>query len=111
MKVFHKVAENYNELLGWKIHMKNKIKLLQEILKRYRPDLNEQIRTLVSSELTRIESSGRMIYNALKQMNEEEKVLYLGSLIEAEHIRQHLAYLGTYPKLVSAVHERRAKRP
>lgn len=91
--------------------MKNKTELLQEILKKYRPDLDEQKRALISRELAKIESSGRMIYDALKQMNEEEKVLYLGSLIEAEHMRQHLSYLATYPKLVSLVHERRARRP
>lgn len=91
--------------------MKNKTGLLQEVLKKYRPDLDKQKRALISRELAKIESSGRMIYDALKQMNEEEKVLYLGSLIEAEHMKQHLSYLATYPKLVSPVHERRARRP
>jgi len=91
--------------------MKNKIELLEEVLKKYRPDLDEQKRALISRELTKIESSGRIIYAALKQMNEEEKVLYLGSLSQAEHMRQHLSYMATYPKLVSPVHERRAKRP
>jgi len=52
-----------------------------------------------------------MMYDALKKMTEEEKVLYSGSLIEAEHMRQHLSYLATYPKLVSPVHQRRARRP
>ena len=91
--------------------MINKLELLEEVLKKYRPDLDEQKRVFLSKELAKIESSGRMIYDALKKMNEEEKVLYLGSLIEAEHIRQHLSYLATYPKLVSPVHERRARRP
>ena len=91
--------------------MKNKAEILQEVLKKYRPDLDEQKRALISRELDNIESSGRMIYDALKQMNEEEKVLYLGSLIEAEHMRQHLSYLATYPKLVSPVHEKRARKP
>ena len=91
--------------------MKNKTELLQEVLKKYRPDLDEQKRALISGELAKIESSGRMIYDALKQMNDEEKVLYLGSLIEAEHMRQHLSYLATYPKLVSPVHEKRARKP
>ncbi|MBE9574599.1 MAG: hypothetical protein IMF20_05660 [Proteobacteria bacterium] len=94
-----------------RIYMKNKIELLEKVLKKYRPDLDEQKRALISRESTKIESSGRIIYDALKQMNEEEKVLYLGSLSEAEHMRQHLSYMATYPKLVSPVHERRAKRP
>ena len=91
--------------------MKNKMELLEEVLIKYRPDLDEQKRALISKALTKIESSGRVIYESLKQMNEEEKVLFLGSLIEGEHMRQHLSHLATYPKSVSPVHERRAKRP
>jgi len=91
--------------------MKNKMELLEEVLEKHRPDLDEEKKALLSRELAKIESSGRAIYEALKQMNGEEKVLFLGSLIEGEHMRQHLSHLATYPKSVSPVHERRARRP
>jgi len=89
----------------------NKSEKLEEVLRKYRPELNEEYKTLLSKELSKIESTGTQIYETLKQISEEEKVLYLGSLVEAEHIRQHLSYLASHPKAVSPVHEARAKRP
>lgn len=88
----------------------NKLERLEEVLKKYRSELNEEYRTLLSRELARIESSGTKIYEALEQMDEQEAILYLGSLVEAERIRQHLSNLASCPKAVSSVHERRAKK-
>jgi hypothetical protein len=41
--------------------MKNKTELLQEVLKKYIPGLDEQKRIFLSKELAKIKSSGRMM--------------------------------------------------
>jgi len=63
--------------------MMNKKELLENIIKKYRSDLDEEYRTILLNRLTSIELSGGEVYELFSHIqNEEEKIFYLGLLIE-----------------------------
>jgi len=91
--------------------MTGKKDILENVIEEYRPDLDEEYRAMLLNRLTSIEFSGREVYELLSHMGSENKrIFYLGLITEVGPIKQHLSFLASYPKSVSAVHEVRSTR-